>query len=220
MTRLRSRPPDNRQAESPTGLGDTRRVTIMVVSLTSSIIAMCAFAFSFGNIWHLARVWGLPEAIAPLVAPMLDISVVGLLIAVRHLTLHGVPARPLRAARVLLLACAVTTWTLNIAYPVLHHNWGAAVMDSVAPALLLGWAEVGPTLLRLGADLQIAHLDATPCAERPVNHRTAPRPLAGSRALPPPPGLPRLRPFPEPMPGDLDDPPSLNGHDGGMPDAA
>lgn len=129
------------------------RATRVVVTVTSAVIAVCAFAFSFGNIWHLALAWGVPASIAPLVAPMLDVSVVGLLIAVRQLSLHGVPGRALAGARLLMLACAVTTWGLNTGQPVLDHRWGGVVIDSVAPALLLGWAEVGPTLLRLTTTL-------------------------------------------------------------------
>jgi hypothetical protein len=125
------------------------RATRAVVTLTSTVIAACAFAFSFGNIWHLALAWGVPSPIAPLVAPMLDVSVVGLLIAIRQLSLHGVPGRALAGARGLMLVCAVTTWGLNIAQAILDRRWGGVVIDSVAPALLLGWAEVGPTLLRL-----------------------------------------------------------------------
>lgn len=128
-----------------TGLQATR----IVVTVTSAVIAVCAFAFSFGNIWHLALAWGVPAPIAPLVAPMLDVSVVGLMIAVRQLSLHGVPGRALAGARLLMLTCAVTTWGLNIAQAILDGRWGAVVIDSVAPALLLGWAEVGPSLLRL-----------------------------------------------------------------------
>jgi hypothetical protein len=124
----------------------------------------------------------------------------------------------LRAARVLLLACAVTTWTLNVANPALRHEWGAAVMDSVAPALLLGWAEVGPTLLRLASQLP-NEAPVAPSTGRLVNHRPAPRPPNGSRRLPPPPGLPRLRPF-NPADDDSNGPPGLNAHDPGMPDAA
>jgi hypothetical protein len=129
------------------------RATRTVVTLTSAVIAVCAFTFSFGNIWRLALTWGVPGPISPLVAPMLDVSVVGLLIAIRELSLHGVPGRDLTGARLLMLVCAVTTWGLNIAQPVLDHRWGGVVIDSVAPALLLGWAEVGPTLLRLTAAL-------------------------------------------------------------------
>jgi hypothetical protein len=129
------------------------RATRFVVTVTSAVIAVCAFAFSFGNIWRLALAWGVPAPIAPLVAPMLDVSVVGLLIAIRQLSLHGIPGRSLAGARLLMLACAVTTWGLNTAQPVLDHRWGGLVIDSVAPALLLGWAEVGPTLLRLTTTL-------------------------------------------------------------------
>ncbi|HEY6798922.1 MAG TPA: DUF2637 domain-containing protein [Kineosporiaceae bacterium] len=167
----------------------TARTIVIVVSITGSIIAVCAFAFSFGNIWHLARLWGLPDPIAPLVAPMLDISVVGLLIAVRQLTLHHVPGRHLAGARLLMLACAATTWALNIAQSVLERHWGAAVMDSVAPALLLGWAEVGPTLLRL------ATVPPPPAERQPA--RTAPRAARlrlRERSLAPPPGVPRVDP--------------------------
>jgi hypothetical protein len=127
---------------------DARRIA-RAVTLTGSVIGLCAFTFSFGNIWHLALAWGIPAPIAPLVAPMLDVSVVGLMVAIRQLALLGIPARRLLSARLLMLACAATTWGLNIAQSVLDRRWGAVVIDSVAPALLLGWAEVGPTLLRL-----------------------------------------------------------------------
>ena len=125
------------------------QATRVVVTVTSAVIAVCAFAFSFGNIWRLALAWGVPAPIASLVAPMLDVSVVGLMIAVRQLSLRGVPGRALVGARVLMLTCAVTTWCLNVAQAILDRRWGGVVIDSVAPALLLGWAEVGPTLLRL-----------------------------------------------------------------------
>ena len=143
-----ARPAADPTTGTPTGPGGIR-ATRAVVTLTSAVIAVCAFTFSFGNIWHLALAWGVPAPISPLVAPMLDVSVVGLMIAVRQLSLHGVPGRALVGARLLMLTCAVTTWGLNIAQAILDHRWGGVAIDSVAPALLLGWAEVGPTLLRL-----------------------------------------------------------------------
>ena len=138
------------------------RGTARTVTLTASVIAVCAFTFSFGNIWHLALAWGIPAPIAPLVAPMLDVSVVGLMIAIRQLALRGIPARQLLSARLLMLACAATTWGLNIAQAVIDHRWGAVIIDSVAPALLLGWAEVGPTLLRLTTTATIPAAETTP----------------------------------------------------------
>jgi len=143
--------------------------------------------------------------VAPLVAPMLDVSVVGLLVAVRQLILHGISGRQLVAARLLMLVCAVVTWALNIAQSVLDHRWGAAVMDSVAPGLLLGWAEVGPALLRLAA--------VPPQAEAHQRARTAPEASrsrlrhgepsvgAGRPSLSPPPEVPRVAPtLEEPVP--------------------
>ena len=137
------------------------RDTALPVTMTASVIAVCAFTFSFGNIWHLALAWGIPAPIAPLVAPMLDVSVVGLMIAIRQLALRGIPGRQLLSARLLMLACAATTWGLNIAQAVIDQRWGAVIIDSVAPALLLGWAEVGPTLLRLTTTTTAASSTAT-----------------------------------------------------------
>jgi hypothetical protein len=156
------------------------RGTTRTVTLTASVIALCAFTFSFGNIWHLALAWGIPAPIAPLVAPMLDVSVVGLMIAIRQLALRGIPGRQLLSARLLMLACAATTWGLNIAQAVIDHRWGAVIIDSVAPALLLGWAEVGPTLLRLTTTIPAAE-STSATSETPTSTS---RP--GARALPTP----------------------------------
>jgi hypothetical protein len=172
------------------------RTTALAVTASGGVIVACAFAFSFGNIWHLARLWGLPDVIAPLVAPMLDISVFGLLTAVRHLTVHGVPARQLLGARLLMFVCAVATWALNIAGSVIERRWGAAVMDSVAPMLMIGWAEVGPTLLRLAADMSPRTVPSGPAPRTPRPPRppgpSEPPPPRRSPALPPPSGIPRL----------------------------
>ena len=151
------------------------RGTAQTVTVTASVIAVCAFTFSFGNIWHLSLAWGIPAAIAPLVAPMLDVSVVGLMIAIRQLALRGIASRQLLSARLLMLACAATTWGLNIAQAVIDHRWGAVVIDSVAPALLLGWAEVGPTLLRLTTTTTAAsHAATTPAILTPATAQPTP----------------------------------------------
>jgi hypothetical protein len=51
-------------------------------------------------------------------------------------------------ARRLLLAASAVTLAMNIADPVCAGQWGKAAFDSVGPLLLMGWAEVGPGLLR------------------------------------------------------------------------
>lgn len=186
----RPQPPPPTQRATASGA----RATRVVVTTTGTVIATCAFTFSFGNIWQLARTWGVPEPIAPLVAPMLDISVIGLLTAIRYLSLNGIPGRRLLTARLLMLACAATTWGLNIAQAVIDHRWGAVVMDSVAPALLLGWAEVAPTLLRLTTDTEIEaqpHAATTPARARPTGAMARPR-ATSPPSLAPPPEVPRL----------------------------
>lgn len=185
-----------------------------IITVTGGIIAACAFTFSFGNIWHLAQAWGLPDAIAPLVAPMLDISVIGLLIAIRYLSVTGVPGRKLLSARLLMLACAVTTWGLNIAQAVLDQRWGAVVMDSVAPALLLGWAEVAPALLRLTTGTTVRPMTSS-TTERPTAAKGRAQP-SGPPSLGPPPGVPRLQ-----LPADrVDEADESGGEAGGLADAA
>ncbi|WP_335971551.1 DUF2637 domain-containing protein [Streptomyces sp. CA2R106] len=122
-------------------------LTQATVTTVMAVIATLAFTFSFGNVWALALRLGIAHPIAPLIAPMVDLSVVGLLVALRHLTLQGVPARELRPATRLMHLCGLLTLALNIAEPLTVHHYGRAALDTVAPLLLLGWGKVGPLLL-------------------------------------------------------------------------
>lgn len=134
-------PPDAR----PAATGAFARTTITVVM---AVIAALAFVFSFGNVWALALRLGVPRPIAPLIAPMVDLSVVGLLVALHHLAAHGTDPADLRSATRLMHLCGLLTLALNTAEPLLARHYGRAALDTVAPALLLGWGAVGPTLLR------------------------------------------------------------------------
>ena len=78
----------------------TRRVITVVLALITAL----TFAFRFGNVWALGRSLGVPVFVAPLVGPAVDLSVAGLLIGIRHLSMAGVPRDELRPARVLLTA--------------------------------------------------------------------------------------------------------------------
>jgi hypothetical protein len=69
--------------------------------------------------------------------------VVGLLVAIRSLSLRGAPAEVIRPARRLLLASSVVTLALNVAQPLIAGEVGKALFDAVGPLLLIGWAEVG-----------------------------------------------------------------------------
>ncbi|MFE5558614.1 DUF2637 domain-containing protein [Streptomyces sp. NPDC056544] len=124
------------------------RMTQRTVTVVMAIIALLAFVFSFGNVWSLALRLGVPGPVAPLIAPMVDLSVVGLLVALRYLSLRGVPAGDLTGATRLMHASGFFTLALNIAEPIIAGHYGRACVDAVAPLLLLGWGAVGPTLLR------------------------------------------------------------------------
>jgi len=99
--------------------------------------------FGFGNVGLLGLRLGVPAYVAPLVAPAVDLSVLGLLVAIRELALRGAPREETRPARRLLVFASVVTLALNIAEPIAAGNLGKAAFDAVGPLLLIGWAEVG-----------------------------------------------------------------------------
>jgi hypothetical protein len=118
------------------------------VSLIMATVVGLTFLFAFGNVLNLALRLGVPAWIAPLIAPAVDLSVLGLLVATRHLAVHGVPLDRVRPARRLLLFSSVVTLALNVTDPLIAGHIGRAVFDAVGPLLLIGWAEVGPGLLQ------------------------------------------------------------------------
>ncbi len=124
-------------------VGVVRAVTVImgtVVGLT--------FLFGFGNVLNLALRLGVTPWVAPLVAPAVDLSVLGLLLGTRHLALTGAPPDMLRPARRLLIFASVVTLALNVAEPLVVGQPGKAAFDAVGPLLLIGWSEVGPGLLQ------------------------------------------------------------------------
>ncbi|MEK8144122.1 DUF2637 domain-containing protein [Streptomyces sp. M10(2022)] len=96
------------------------------------VIAALAFVFSFGNVWSLALRLGIPEPIAPLIAPMVDLSVVGLLVALRYLSLRGVAPEQMKAATRLMHFSGLLTLALNVAEPIAVGHYGRAAVDAVA----------------------------------------------------------------------------------------
>ncbi|MGX1755693.1 DUF2637 domain-containing protein [Streptomyces lydicus] len=147
------------------------RITQRTVTVVMAVIAALAFVFSFGNVWSLALRLGVPRPVAPLIAPMVDLSVVGLLVALRYLSLRGIPADQMRSASRLMHLSGLLTLALNIAEPLIAHHWGRACVDAVAPLLLLGWGAVGPQLLR--------HFHTvTQPAPAPASTDTAPAPVS------------------------------------------
>ena len=125
----------------------SRSVAQFVTVIMGTVIGL-TFLFGFGNVLSLALKLGVPVYVAPLVAPAVDLTVLGLLVGTRHLALHGAGDDVLRPARRLLLGASVVTLALNVADPVSTGSWGKAAFDGVGPLLLISWAEAGPGLLR------------------------------------------------------------------------
>ncbi|AXK35035.1 hypothetical protein DVA86_22695 [Streptomyces armeniacus] len=113
-----------------------------------ALVVGLTFLFGFGNVWALALRLHVPPWVAPLVAPAVDLSVLGLLLGTRYLAVHGASPELLRPARRLLVFSGLVTLALNVTDPLLAGERGKAAFDAVGPLLLIGWAEVGPGLLQ------------------------------------------------------------------------
>jgi hypothetical protein len=121
---------------------------LRMILVIMGVVVGLTFLFEFGNVLDLALRLGVPRWIAPLVAPALDLTVLGLLLATRHLALCGVSGQQMKPARRLLLFASTVTLALNVTEPLLLGHVGWALFDAVGPMLLIGWAEVGPGLLQ------------------------------------------------------------------------
>jgi hypothetical protein len=86
--------------------------------------------------------------IAWMVAPAVDLSVIGLLAGMRFLSMHGYTDAQLAGLQRMLRFCGLLTLALNTAGSLSHRQYGTALVDAVGPALLIGWSETGPWLLR------------------------------------------------------------------------
>ncbi|SCF60128.1 hypothetical protein GA0115260_100206 [Streptomyces sp. MnatMP-M27] len=136
------------RAGSRAGAAFERAVTLRAVTLIMAAVVGLTFLFGFGNVWTLALRLGVPPWVAPLVAPAVDLSVLGLLLGTRYLALQGAGREQLRPARRLLVFSSLMTLALNVTDPLLAGQNGKAAFDAVGPLLLIGWAEVGPGLLQ------------------------------------------------------------------------
>jgi hypothetical protein len=153
----------------------TRRA---VTVITAAIVVM-TFAFSLGNVTRLCLDLGITAWIAWLIGPAVDLSVVGLLTGMRFLSLHGYTDAQLARLQRMLRFCGLLTLALNTAEAFGHRQYGTALVDAVGPALLIGWSETGPWLLR-----QI-HAVCPPAIPEPQAQEQQPRTVPA-----PPPVLP------------------------------
>ncbi|KOX32968.1 hypothetical protein ADK67_07190 [Saccharothrix sp. NRRL B-16348] len=135
-----------RSSEIAGEVGD--RQVVRAVTVIIGVVVGLTFVFGFGNVLGLALGLGVPIWVAPLVAPAVDLSVLALLLAGRHLAMCGAAREQLQPARRLLIFSSLVTLALNVADPLVAGRFGKAAFDAVGPLLLIGWAEVGPGLLR------------------------------------------------------------------------
>lgn len=138
--------PPTQTTPGPDGTSDSATTVRAVTGMMAAVVSL-TFLFGFGNVWSLALRLGVPPWVAPLVAPAVDLSILGLLLGIRHLALHGAPVEGLRPARRLLVLSSGMTLALNTADPLIAGVLGKAAFDAVGPVLLIGWAEAGPGLL-------------------------------------------------------------------------
>lgn len=123
-------------------------LVVRAVTAIMAAVVTLTFLFGFGNVLSLGLRLGVPVWVAPLVAPAVDLSILGLLLGIRHLALSGASFEVLRPARRLLMFASAITLALNVADPVVAGEYGRAAFDAVGPLLLIGWAEVGPGLVQ------------------------------------------------------------------------
>lgn len=184
-------------------------LTRRAVTAITGVIATLAFVFSFGNVAALAAYLHVPLYIGWLVGPAVDLSVVGLLIGIRYLSLHGYSDKQLAKPRRLLVLCGVLTMALNTAESICTQHYGTAAFDAVAPALLLGWSENGPWLLRqiytvrvqLAASALEQPSPVPVAADQATTPSAVPVPVPAG-TVPPEPPVVDDGPAPPPEPGD------------------
>ena len=122
-------------------------LTRRAVTTVTAAVMVITFAFSLGNVTRLCLDLGITVWIAWLVGPAVDLSVIGLLVGMRFLSLHGCKDDELTGLRRMLGFCGLLTLALNTAGAIGHRQYGTALVDAVGPALLIGWSEVVPWLL-------------------------------------------------------------------------
>jgi hypothetical protein len=154
-------------------------LTRRAVTVITGAIVLMAFAFSLGNVTRLCLDLGITAWIAWLVGPAVDLSVIGLLTGMRFLSLHGYTDTQLAKLQRMLRFCGLLTLALNTAGALGHRQFGTALVDAVGPALLIGWSEVGPWMLR-----QIHAVCSSAAPEQPQpTPRSAQPPVLPARLL-------------------------------------
>ena len=99
----------SRPAAMSTRSGSDGTSVVQTVTVIMGVVVGLTFMFGFGNVLNLALQLGVPVWVAPLVAPAVDLSILGLLLGTRHLALAGASAEVLRPAPRLPIFASVVT---------------------------------------------------------------------------------------------------------------
>jgi hypothetical protein len=84
------------------------------VTVIMGTVVGLTFLFGFGNVLNLALRLDIPVWVAPLVAPAVDLSILGPLLGTRHLAPHGAMPEHLRPAHRLLIFASLATLALTL----------------------------------------------------------------------------------------------------------
>ena len=73
----------NGHSFAPQTLADPATIVRAITVIMGTVVGL-TFLFGFGNVLNLALRLGVPVWVAPLVAPAVDLSILGLLLGTRH----------------------------------------------------------------------------------------------------------------------------------------
>jgi hypothetical protein len=164
------------------GEQDGERLVRRFVTVLAVTVGGLCFLFSLGNVYQLAVDLELWVWIRPLVAPAVDLSLVALVVGIRFLARRGVSGKDLRRPRLFMLAVGLAAWALNTAHAVAERDWGKAAFDSLAPGLLIGWAEILPWFLRQFQAVTHPPVGADPSP--PIPDPAPPPPIGDNATIP------------------------------------
>lgn len=114
-------------------------LTRRAITAITGLIAGLAFAVSLGDSARLCLSVGITPWIAWLIGLAVDLSVVGLLLGLRALALAGWPEAETRKPCAVLMICGAVSVALNTAQAWSHQQVGTALVQAVAPCLLIGF---------------------------------------------------------------------------------
>jgi hypothetical protein len=140
----------NDTASAPPSAGELRELTLTrdTITVIITVVFVMSCSMSWGTVAGFCVSVGAPSWLGWLVGPSVDLSVIGLLVGIRLLSMHEYTQEKLRKPRFFLFSLIVLTITLNTSGPLTHHGYWLAAVDAIGPGLLLGWSEVGPWMLQ------------------------------------------------------------------------